>query len=170
MLDPNNTFFYSDPHFDHKNIIRYCNRPFKSVDEMNEVLLKYYHITVKPDSTVFFLGDMAFGRGSREAGWWLAQLHGNITYIKGSHDNGVRPTNLLNCYTSLYVTTGFNKVLLIHNPADAPIEWKGWTIHGHTHSSTMVDVERKRVCVCVEATGYHPVSLQQVRDATKFLM
>jgi len=168
-LDPNNTFFFSDPHFDHTNIIRYCNRPFKDADEMNETILHNYLEVVKPDSLVFFLGDIAFGRGSRKPQWWLAQLPGIITYIKGSHDHGLRPTNLDNCHTSLILNTGVGKVLLIHSPWEVEARnWQGWVIHGHTHSTQMVDREHRRVCVCVEATGYRPVSLQQIRNAAGF--
>lgn len=163
MTDPNNTFFFSDPHFDHTNIIRYCNRPFKDVEEMNETLLRNYREVVKPDSVVYFLGDMAFGRESRPPSWWLSQLHGNITYIKGSHDDGMPG------YGQLILDTGIGEVLLIHRPYDAPGDWRGWIIHGHTHSNQMVNDHYRKVCVCVEATDYRPVSLQQIRDSIKFL-
>jgi len=164
-LDPSNTFFISDFHFDHTNIIEYCNRPFRNTDEMNKVMLRNYNEVVKDDSIVYFLGDMAFGRQSQKPRWWLSQLRGHITYIKGSHDHGIRPTNLPNCYDSLVLDTGKDKVLLIHSPYFVPRTWQGWTIHGHTHSDRMVDVYHQKVCVCVEATNYRPVSLQQVRDA-----
>ena len=58
------TWLFSDPHFDHANIIRYCERPFKDVEEMNETLLRNYRELVGPDDGVYFLGDMAFGRNS----------------------------------------------------------------------------------------------------------
>ena len=162
---PNNAFFIADFHFDHKNIIRYCNRPFQTVEEMNETMLRNYNEIVSGDSTIYFLGDMAFGRDSRTPKWWLSQLRGHIIYIKGSHDKGLRPTNLKDCYNSLALETGTGKVYLVHNPIDVPPEWKGWTIHGHTHSTRLVDKHQKRVCVGVEATNYKLISLQQIREA-----
>lgn len=53
-------YFTSDQHFDHENIIKYCNRPFKDVHQMNEELVKRWNETVKPDDDVFILGDFCF--------------------------------------------------------------------------------------------------------------
>lgn len=170
MIDPDNTFFFADPHFDHANIIKYCDRPFKNIEEMNTTILNNYKATINPDSLVFFLGDMSFGRNSRPPKHWLQQLTGKIVYIKGSHDKGIRPTNTLNCYTRFNLDTGDGIVLLIHSPHDIPLNWSGWTIHGHTHSTTMVNLGRKRVCVCVEATNYHPVSLSLIRSSIRGAM
>ena len=44
-----NVHFTSDVHFGHKNIIRYCNRPFKDVDDMDEQLIQRWNSVVKPD-------------------------------------------------------------------------------------------------------------------------
>ena len=164
MLDPNNTFFISDFHFDHINIIKYCNRPFKTVEEMNSVMLSNYNKVIKDSSTVYFVGDMSFGRGSHTAKWWLSQLRGKIVYIKGSHDHGIRPTNLNTCFNSTVLDTGIGKVFIVHEPLQAPSDWKDWVIHGHTHSPWLIDSFRKHVCVGVEATNYAPISLQRIRE------
>ncbi len=165
MLNGSNTFFVADFHFDHTNIIKYANRPFVSAEEMNQVLLNRYNEVVSDDSTVYFLGDMSFGRGSRKPKWWLGQLRGRVIYIKGSHDHGIRPTNLENCFTELVLDTGVGKVLLTHEPRT--VNNGMWQIHGHTHDTRMVDTRKKRVCVSVEAIGYRPVSLDQIREAIK---
>ena len=80
-----NTFFTSDTHFGHANIIRLCNRPFKDVEEMNEKLVENWNRVVPEDGTVFHLGDFAFG-GS---GLWnsvIPRLNGQIYLIIGNHD------------------------------------------------------------------------------------
>ena len=53
-------WFTSDTHFDHKNIIKYCNRPFKDIDEMNAELERRWNAVVAPGDRVFHLGDFAF--------------------------------------------------------------------------------------------------------------
>jgi calcineurin-like phosphoesterase family protein len=60
-----NLFFTSDTHFFHEGIIRFCNRPFGSVEEMNETLIRNWNEKVPEDGTVFHLGDFAMG-GSAE--------------------------------------------------------------------------------------------------------
>ena len=64
----------SDTHFDHTNIIRYCNRPFRSTKEMNNVVLRNWHKTVASGDVVYFLGDLVFGRESRAPRWWITQF------------------------------------------------------------------------------------------------
>jgi len=62
-----NYWWTSDYHFSHFNIIRYCNRPFKTVEEMNETIIRKHNERVKPKDTVFFLGDFIF-KGGKEGG------------------------------------------------------------------------------------------------------
>ena len=54
-------FFTSDTHFGHANIIRYCKRPFDSVNEMNDTMVARWNASVKPTDTIFHLGDFALG-------------------------------------------------------------------------------------------------------------
>jgi calcineurin-like phosphoesterase family protein len=52
-------FFTSDTHFNHKNIIKLCNRPFTSIEEMNEKIIENWNNIVKPEDIVWHLGDFA---------------------------------------------------------------------------------------------------------------
>ena len=78
-------FFTSDTHFNHTNIIRFCSRPFKDVEHMNETLIANWNRVVGPDNIVFHLGDFCLG-GSAEWTKILKRLNGKIYLIAGNHD------------------------------------------------------------------------------------
>jgi calcineurin-like phosphoesterase family protein len=58
-------YFTADLHLDHANIIRYCNRPFQDVQEMNECLIKNWNSCIQPNDQVYILGDLVFAFESR---------------------------------------------------------------------------------------------------------
>lgn len=60
-FNPEHTFFTSDTHFNHANIIRFCNRPFKDVEQMNETLIANWNRVVGTNDIVFHLGDFCLG-------------------------------------------------------------------------------------------------------------
>jgi calcineurin-like phosphoesterase family protein len=77
-------FFTSDTHFGHKNIIAYCDRPFDTVEEMDEVMINRWNDTVPEDGLVFHLGDVAMKQDLAMKA--LAKLNGTVVLIKGNHD------------------------------------------------------------------------------------
>jgi calcineurin-like phosphoesterase family protein len=78
-------FFSSDHHFFHANIIRYCNRPFSSVEEMNEALIQRWNAVVSPDDSVYYLGDMFMGQKKDWPGI-RSRLNGLVFFVVGNHD------------------------------------------------------------------------------------
>ncbi|MDD1686871.1 hypothetical protein [Methanoregula sp.] len=160
-------FLVSDTHFDHKNIIEYCNRPFSSLEQMNQTILKNWNSIIKNNETVFFLGDMAWGKKHRPISYWLAQLNGTIQFIIGPSHDEPRPPN---SYDSVVLNYRNRDFLLVHNPHDPdriPKDWSEWIIHGHKHNNSMgkypfINGENKTINVSVELTGYKPVSIDQI--------
>jgi len=75
-------YFTADLHLSHTSIIGYCNRPFSSVEEMDETLIANWNNTVKHGDSVYLLGDFAWRDHEKHA----AKLNGNIYLIKGNHD------------------------------------------------------------------------------------
>jgi len=77
----------SDTHFGHRNVIRFCDRPYSSVEEMDEAIIEEWNSKVGPNDTVYHLGDFSFYRKVDVAISLLEKLNGNIFFIKGNHDS-----------------------------------------------------------------------------------
>lgn len=80
-----NYFFTSDQHLNHFNIIRFCSRPFSTVEEMNTTIIKNHNEVVKSGDTVVHAGDFTL-EGHQEAKKYIDQLNGTNIFLKGSHD------------------------------------------------------------------------------------
>lgn len=95
-------FFTSDTHFNHANIIKYCNRPFVSVNEMNEQLINNWNSVVGNDDVVYHLGDIGFFNSNTPEQYTLKsiiqKLNGRIYLIMGNHDDW----NLINKNAKLF--------------------------------------------------------------------
>ena len=78
-------YFIADTHFNHENIIKYCNRPFKNTYKMNEYIIQKWNSVVKKDDTVYHLGDVGFG-SLQEVKSLVERLNGTKILIKGNHD------------------------------------------------------------------------------------
>lgn len=156
-------FLISDTHFDHDNIIKYCNRPFDNREEMNHTLLQNWNMAVGKSDRVYFLGDMVYGRNSHPLEYWLNQLNGDIIFIKGSHDKSPEVKSH-SAITLKYRDTEF---LLIHDPADVPKEWDGWIIHGHHHNNKLktfpfICGEKKTINVSAELINFQPINVEHL--------
>jgi len=168
LKEAERVWLISDTHFDHTNIIRYCKRPFVGIEEMNEYIVQQWRCTVALNDIVYFLGDMAFGRGSRNPRWWATRLSGKITWIKGSHDKGIRPTSIIDgvegvVLSETIVCNGI-EFMLVHDTLNAGVNgWQGWVIHGHNHDNQPhFSWVRRRVNVSVEVIDYKPISLANI--------
>lgn len=78
-------FITSDLHFGHKNIIKYENRPYKDITEMDCDLIKQWNKQVNEEDVVYILGDFSFydGVGTNNI---LKMLNGKKILITGNHD------------------------------------------------------------------------------------
>lgn len=78
-------YFTADEHFGHGNIIKYCNRPFDSVEKMDNELIKRANSIVNKDDIVVHIGDFTL-KGKKDADCYINRLNGHHIFIKGSHD------------------------------------------------------------------------------------
>lgn len=78
------TFFTSDEHYGHKNIITHCSRPYGNVDEMNSDIIARHNAVVKPGDWVYHIGD--FSMNEKYVPEILKALNGDHCLIPGNHD------------------------------------------------------------------------------------
>ena len=166
-------FFTADTHFYHKNIIKYENRPFKSIEEMNEVMIKKWNTKVKPTDSIYILGDFIFSDGAT-ANQLVKRLNGKKYLIKGNHDSFLRDNqfdrSLLGWIKDYYLLRDNNiKYALFHYPI-AVWDCKHYgSIHlyGHVHSNKdnhhplLINLENA-YNVGVDVNNYEPVSINEV--------
>lgn len=83
-----NTFFTSDTHFGHRNVIAYCSRPWPDVQAMDAGLIERWNARVRPEDVIYHLGDFAFGpfEHGQEI---LRKLNGVKCLVRGNHDRSV---------------------------------------------------------------------------------
>ena len=152
-----NKWFISDTHFSHNNSIRYTGRPFQSVDEMNARLIDNWNALVKPQDTIFFLGDFGLGTTDFLASL-CASLHGNKICIRGNHDG--TPTKMQAIGFSLvlesaFIKIGRHQVELVHIPSyPAPPHFQ---LHGHVHEKRPNKLVDHQLNLSVEVWDYKPV-------------
>jgi calcineurin-like phosphoesterase family protein len=156
-------WFTSDTHFGHDNIIRYCNRPFRSIEEMDRNIICRWNEVVKPDDTVYFLGDFCFGHPDK----YTKQLNGKIFYINGSHDKNMRGRILSNdiaCLDNAINDEYGNprKIVICHYAMRSwPLShYASWHLFGHHHGK--LEPYGLSFDVGVDCWGYYPVSLDEV--------
>ena len=177
----------SDTHFNHTNIIRYCNRPYPGVWEMNEALIENWNSVVKEQDKVYHLGDVYFSKHWKsktgaehdipkdqrtiEADGLLSRLNGKKRLLLGNHDDG-KDKLLLKHFQKIGVWRQFTEfgLLLTHVPVNPYCFDEGKTgeqrkyncnVHGHVHQNSLRD--KRYVNVSVEVTGYTPINIEELR-------
>lgn len=164
-------YFTADTHFGHAAIIRYCNRPFESVETMNQTLLEMWNAVVRPKDTVYHLGDVFFRSKEEERTLtFVRKLHGKKYLVPGNHDQTHHLELLSGHFTVLpplhevtFRDRGESvRTILCHYPLET---WNGvfrgsLMLHGHVHGT--LSGNRQRTDVGVDAWDCMPVSLAQI--------
>lgn len=184
-FDGSRVFFTSDTHFNHANIIRYCQRPFKDTAEMNETLIANWNRTVGNDDIVFHLGDFCLG-GAAEWTQMLDRLNGRIYLILGNHDlKNIRQgfiDRFEHVAMQMRIEVGKKKIYLSHYPFlcfEGGYKTDVWQLFGHVHtrsSNTGIDAGRlqhlypTQFDVGVDNNNFTPLSFDQVRERIQWQM
>jgi calcineurin-like phosphoesterase family protein len=157
-------YIWSDLHLNHEAVLRYENRPFNSVQEMNKTLIKNWRETVSSKDTIFNLGDVSFKTTKDELEKIIKNLPGKKVLILGNHDRSKslswwRDVGFDEVYPYPIIYEGF--FMLSHEPLYICPEMPYVNIHGHTHGECF-DNYVQRMNVSVENIEYKPVSLDDL--------
>lgn len=182
-----NIWFTSDTHFGHENIIKYTNRPFKTIEEMDTELINRWNDVVGLNDTVYHLGDFTLGDTDKFA-YYIKQLNGNINILsnKWHHDKRwikdyhkdfdikafvekFKVPLLLDAMEVLEIDDGSNygkKIVLCHYPLD---EWESKHynsihLHGHIHTQGYRKHGLNKLDVGVDNNDFRPINLATVLD------
>ena len=181
-IDGSKIFFTSDTNFFHENILRFCNRPFTNIEEMNKELIKRWNDKVPEDGIVYHLGDFGFGTTSKLV-YILRQLNGEIHLITGNHDrkqlkDRVFESSFASVIQQRYIYVEGQAIYLNHCPLlcfdGVYRQHKTWQLFGHVHSGPNsmdgLDIARLEMLfptqydVGVDNNNFAPVSFYEVRE------
>lgn len=150
-------WFISDTHFNHENIIKYCNRPFDNVGDMNKYIIQQWNNVVNKDDVVYHLGDFVLQSDKETVSDLVSKLNGNIILLIGNHDRFGKQ-KLLDCgFIEVHKTLVIDKYILTHKPLKLEQIGGGMTnIHGHIHNYDKGLDKDKYINVSCEVLGYKP--------------
>lgn len=159
-------YIWSDLHFSHFNIIKYCNRPFQSAEEMDNVIIENWRKTVKPNDIIFNLGDVAMCEMKQgdKLKTLIQSLPGYKVLVLGNHDK--RDINY-------WLDVGFSEVykypiiidqwfILSHDTLFMNSNIPYINIHGHVHDKSIN--HKSYVNVSVEVINYTPINLDELES------
>jgi len=168
-------YFTADHHFGHFNIAKFCNRPFDSVEAMDEALIAAWNRTVSPSDTVYHLGDFTLG-GRDVAKRYFSRLNGRILVVPGGHDHRwtriqVEPEYCLDSADGipvgilppLYTLKVEGRIIVLCHFALRVWDKSHYnSLHLYGHSHGRLPGTERSMDVGVDAVGYEPISLEEV--------
>jgi len=170
----------SDFHLSHFNIIKYTDRPFKSLNEMNETIIRNVNERVKPNDIVYFLGDYCFrnsiggkkGEGEPiKAEEFQKKFNGQWVYLAGNHD---RNNSLKTLNHRLIIKYAGMSIGMTHRPIDAIVEdeqhYYPLNLIGHVHNAFITkEIINKQghfsllINCSVDVHNFKPISLSEIK-------
>jgi calcineurin-like phosphoesterase family protein len=187
-------FFTSDLHLGHANIIKYCSRPFDTVEEMNNNIINNINKKVTTNDTLWILGDVVMGNRDENLKLLNKIAAQNIIIVSGNHDlwhplYGRKSEDRINecmkltgatiipTHTKLEIKN--LKFNLSHFPytgesregrPDRYVSWRlvddgNWLLCGHVHSAWRQ--ENKIINVGLDAWGGQVVSESEILELVR---
>jgi len=156
-------WFTSDEHYGHTNIIKYCNRPYRNVAEMDEDLIRCFNSVVNKMDVTVHAGDFAWSSKEEHVHkYYVSALNGSHIFLKGSHDRWLKQASYLfeRKIGDLYV------VVCHYCLKTWPRSYQGSIcLFGHSHGR--LPPETNQWDITVDNNNYFPISLDQIHDIMK---
>lgn len=159
-------WFTADYHLGHKNIIKYCNRPFTSTSEMDAIIMDNLLSHTRKGDTLYFLGDLSFRADL--ARLFCETIHGRLrlVFIKGNHDRDIVQGSLpgLDHVQGLKTIRVESQVIILCHYAMRVWDRShhgSWQLHGHSHGT--LNPSGLQYDVGVDNNNFMPVSFEQLK-------
>lgn len=177
-MNQRNIFFSSDHHFFHENVIKYSNRPFKDVEEMNHEMITRHNQVVTPQDIVYFLGDFCFTTDVDAIVKILKSMNGEKHFIPGNHDKIMYKDIIkkqfnsfcMSSHKEIYVADeeakgGKMPITLCHYAMRVwnKSHYGAYHLYGHSHGTLEDLPDSLSFDVGVDCFNYTPVSYPEVK-------
>lgn len=156
------TYFISDLHLGHKNIIKYDNCPHADIDEYNNDIIAKWNSAVGKYDKVWLLGDLSLSTNRELLSGWIKQLNGIKMMVLGNHDNRkasfYREAGFAECYDHPVILKHF--FILSHEPLFITPGMPYYNIFGHVHNHSAFKTETDNtMCVCACRHNWTPIRI-----------
>jgi len=170
-------FFTADLHLGHKNIMTYCNRPFKDVEEMNESIFNELSI-MNPGDNLYVIGDLTFRKNLAVRFFDLTDKLGvDVYFVFGNHDQDKDNKRVLKvikdrsktCAERLFIRVDGQGIVLDHFAGRVWREshFGSWQLYGHTHGK--IGPRGKQYDVGIDNNDFELVAQTRIVDIMKTL-
>lgn len=165
-------FFTADWHLGHTNILNFCNRPFKNIDEHDTALIANANNVVGEKGVCYHLGDFAF-KNETTVVEYRSQLLGEWHFVSGGHDRWIAKSSITIIeppLLTLNFETSYKHPLAVVLCHYAMRRWDrshygSYHLYGHSHGS--LPGYGRSMDVGVDCWNYTPVSLRYILDVLR---
>ncbi|MHA1289068.1 MAG: metallophosphoesterase [Candidatus Thorarchaeota archaeon] len=153
-------YFTADEHYGHSKILEYCHRPFRSVEEMDEEIVRRHNEVVGEDDVVVHAGDFCWANKKDQAVKYIRQLNGNHIFLRGCHDRWL-PSSAKYIWSKRI--EGYIVIVCHYSMRTWPrSHYNTWQLYAHSHGR--LEPVGKQWDIGVDNNNYYPISFKDLKD------
>ena len=154
-------YFTADEHYFHKNVIKYCERPFDSVEEMNDQMINNHNLIVNENDTTVHCGDFSFASKEKTYKEIISRLNGKHIFLKGDYDKCLGSGG---SYMWLKKING-QPVICSHYMMRTwwLSHYNSWNLFGHSHGGMNDKTIGKQLDVGVDSHSFYPIGTDTIK-------